>query len=259
MARRADPSDQPAILAAALARARAAAPDGVAVFDLDSTLLDNRPRQARILREYGAAAGLRALADASPEHVEGWDLDVALRNAGLGEALVRAHRGPVRRFWEERFFTSELCRADVPVPGAPAFVRAVLAAGARIAYVTGRPAAMEDGTLEVLGRFGFPLPDGARAFLFMKPGMALADDAWKAIARDAVDALGPVALAFDNEPAHVNAYARAWRRALAVHLDTDHSGRPVPVDPAIPSVADLRLDPALCVSAAAADATARPR
>jgi beta-phosphoglucomutase-like phosphatase (HAD superfamily) len=256
MARRSRPSDQPAILAAALARARAAAPDGVAVFDLDSTLLDNRPRQARILQEYGRAAGLPLLAAATPEHFEGWDLEVALRNAGLGGALVRAHRTRVRRFWEERFFLSELCRLDVPIPGAPAFVRAIRAAGAKIAYVTGRPSAMEEGTLEVLERHGFPVPDGAHAFLFMKPGFALADDAWKAVARDAVDAIGQVVLAFDNEPAHVNAYARAWRRALAIHLDTDDSGRPVEVDLAIPSVADLRLDLSPWVSAAGADATA---
>jgi hypothetical protein len=115
---------------------------------------------------------------------------------------------------------------------------------------------MEEGTLEVLERHGFPVPDGAHAFLFMKPGFALADDAWKAVARDAVDAIGQVVLAFDNEPAHVNAYARAWRRALAIHLDTDDSGRPVEVDLAIPSVADLRLDLSPWVSAAGADATA---
>jgi hypothetical protein len=256
MHRRARVADQPAILGAALARARAA-PGGVAVFDLDSTLLDNRPRQARILHDYGRAAGLAPLLTALPEHVEGWDLDIALRNLGLGDAAIRAHRPRVRRFWEERFFTSAYCRLDVPVAGAPAFVQAVRAAGARIAYVTGRPVSMEEGTLEVLERFGFPLPDGETTWLFMKPGEALRDDAWKAIARDAVDALGQVVLAFDNEPAHVNAYARAWRRALAIHLDTDHSGRPISVDREIPSVADLRV--ASAITAAVADATAQAR
>lgn len=256
MRRRARRADQPAILAAALSRARSSAPDGVAVFDLDSTLLDNRPRQARILQEYGRAAGLDALLGAAPWHFVGWDLDDALRNAGLSDALVRAHRGPVRRFWEERFFTNAFCRHDLPVSGASAFVRAVRAAGARIAYVTGRPASMEEGTLEVLRRFEFPLPDGKTTWLLMKPGEALRDDAWKAIARDAVDAIGPVVLAFDNEPAHVNAYARAWRRALAIHLDTDHSGRAIEVDAAIPSVADLWLADTVEVSGGAAGARA---
>jgi hypothetical protein len=259
MTRRARRADQPAILTAALERARAAAPHGVAVFDLDSTLLDNRPRQARIFQEYGRAAGLDALCAAAPWHFVGWDLEAALRAAGLPDGLVRAHAGRVHAFWEERFYTTDFCRHDLPIPGACDFVCAVRAAGARIAYVTGRPASMEEGTIEVLGRFGFPLPDGETVFLFMKPGEALHDDVWKTIARDAVDALGAVVLAFDNEPAHVNAYARAWRGALAIHVDTDDSGRPVAVDPGIPSIADLRLPEELRLTAGAAGATTRAR
>jgi hypothetical protein len=98
--------------------------------------------------------------------------------------------------------------------------------------------------------------------LFMKPGEGLLDDAWKAVARDLVEARGTPVLVLDNEPAHVNAYARAWPRALAVHLDTDHSGRAVEVDPAIPSVLDLRLPDAAAttsISGAAAGATAGAR
>jgi beta-phosphoglucomutase-like phosphatase (HAD superfamily) len=249
--RRARPADQPAILLAALARVRAAGPGAIAVFDLDSTLLDNRPRQAAILRAYGRAAGLKALRGAAPEHFAGWDLARALAAAGLRPAEVRRHAGPFHAFWEERFFTSRACRRDVPVPGAPAFVRAVRAAGARVVYVTGRPAAMRPGTLAVLRAFGFPPPDGAAVTLLMKPGEGLQDDAWKAVARDAVEARGTPVLVLDNEPSHVNAYARAWPRALAIHLDTDHSGRPVEVAPSIPSVADLRLDRALQRSASA--------
>jgi phosphoglycolate phosphatase-like HAD superfamily hydrolase len=276
MARRARPGDQPAILLAALARARDGGPRAVAVFDLDSTLLDNRPRQAAILQAYGRAAGVPALRRARPEHFGGWNLAEALAAAGLGAVEVGRHAHPFREFWEERFFTSAFCRLDVPVPGAPEFVRAVRAAGARIAYVTGRPErAMEAGTRFTLERHGFPLPspasrgggvagtsplpDGDGVFLLMKPGEGLLDDAWKVLARDAVEARGTPVLVMDNEPAHVNAYARAWPRALAVHLDTDHSGRPVEVDPAIPSVRDLRLAPGLLVSAAGAAATAAAR
>ena len=51
----------PTVLERVLARVRAL-PGAVVVFDLDSTLLDNRPRQARILREFGAARGIPALA-----------------------------------------------------------------------------------------------------------------------------------------------------------------------------------------------------
>jgi hypothetical protein len=215
-------------------------PGAVVVFDLDSTLLDNRPRQARILRDFGEAAGLPALRDALPQHWQGWDLRVALSNAGLAPALVERHAASAWRFWRERFFTSAYCRLDTPLPGAPAFARALADAGATLAYVTGRPAAMRDGTLETFVRHGFPLPDGPRVHLVMKNDPDLGDDAWKERARGQVEALGEVVAAFDNEPAHVNLYARAWPRALCIHLDTDHSGRPIEVLPRIPSVRDFR-------------------
>jgi beta-phosphoglucomutase-like phosphatase (HAD superfamily) len=253
MTRRAVRREQDRILTEALARARAAAPSGVAVLDLDATLLDNRPRQARIAQDYGRMARMPALLGACPEHWSGWDLEAGLVAAGVSSSDARRHRARFRRFWAERFFTSAYCSLDVPMPGAPAFVRALAAAGARIAYVTGRPSRMEDGTLHVLQRHGFPLPDGVRTRLLMKPGEDLGDDAWKEIARAAVDAFGPVVLAFDNEPAHVNAYARAWPGALAVHLDTDHSPRPVEVLAWVPSVADFRL---AGLSVFGADATA---
>jgi len=236
---RARTADQPGILRDALARMRAAAPRGVAVFDLDSTLLDNRPRQARILQDYGRAAGLPALLGARPEHWEGWDLAAAMGRAGLSPAEVRRHAPRFRRFWAGRFFTSAFCRFDVPLPGAPEFVRAAAAAGARIAYVSGRPREMEEGTLEVLGRHGFPLPERERTAFLLNPGPDLDDAAWKALARAEVERLGPVVAAFDNEPAHVNAYARAWPEALCVHLDTDDSGRPIEVLPQVPSIADF--------------------
>jgi hypothetical protein len=255
MAGRARPEQQERILAEVLALARAAAPRGVVVFDLDSTLLDNRPRQARILQDYGRAARIPALLEARPEHWRGWDIAVALANAGLSPAEVERHRGPARRFWAGRFFTSGYCRLDVPLPGAPDYVRAIALSGSRIAYVTGRPAGMEDGTRAVLRRFGFPIPDDRRVHLLMKPRDELGDDTWKELARDELERLGPVVAAFDNEPTHVNAYARAWPRARCVHLDTDHSDRPVAVLGSVPSILDFRGG--LALSDAAADATAR--
>ena len=41
-----------------------------------------------------------------------------------------------------------------------------------------------------------------------------------------VERLGPVVAAFDNEPAHVNLYARRWPAALVVHVDTDRFRSP---------------------------------
>ena len=52
----------------------------------------------------------------------------------------------------------------------------------------------------------------------------------------------------------MNLYARRWPGALVVHLDTDHSARPIEVLPGIPAIADFRT--ALGVSDAVGSATA---
>ena len=238
---RAHLDDQPPVLSAVLARARAIR-GGVVVFDLDSTVMDNRPRQARILQDYGRAAGVAPLLEARPEHWEGWDLERALVNAGLSPLEARAHAAPARRFWAEWFFTSAYCRLDAVRPGAAAFVAATLRAGAQVAYVTGRPARMREGTLHAFRGGGLPLPDGARVHLLMKLDAALGDDAYKRLACAEVEALGPVVAAFDNEPAHVNVYAERWPLALCVHVDTDHSSRPIEVLTRVPSIVDFRMN-----------------
>lgn len=232
-----DREAQRRVLDRALARAREG---GVAVFDLDSTLLDNRPRQARIVREYGAAHGIAPLAACTADHWSSWDIASAMRACGCDEPTIAAHAGPAKEFWRDRFFTSEYCRDDREIAGAPAFVRAVAGAGAQVAYVTGRHVQMEPGTLECLGRLGFPLPPGAgKVHLLLKPSFDLHDDAWKEQAYARLDRIGNVALAFDNEPTHINGYAARFPGALCIHLATDDSGRPVPLAPGVPSVADF--------------------
>ncbi len=239
MSGRARPEEQEAILAAALERVRAHAPGGVVVCDLDSTLLDNRPRLARILQDYGRTAAIPELVGARPEHWRGWSLEAALRNTGLGPAMVAEHAHPARRYLSEWFFTNAYCRLDVPVPGAPAYARALVEAGAVLAYVSGRPRGMEPGTRESFRAHGFPLPDDRTVHLYLKPRRELPDDDWKLEAARLVDLLGPVVAVFDNEPFHVNAYAEHWPSAVAIHVDTDHSERPVEVLSRVPSVRDF--------------------
>jgi hypothetical protein len=208
---------------------------GLCVFDLDSTLLDNRPRQALILREFGKACGESGLSNVQPEHFDGWELEVAMRNAGVPAARAHELRDPARSFWKERFFTSEYCRHDLPIRGAVDFVREVQALGV-VVYLTGRHRAMEQGTIDSLRAAGFPLPAGPRTYLFLKPSQELHDDAWKEQACAQVLALGTVVAAFDNEPAHINFYRKVFRDAICVHLETDHSGRPFTLAPGIASV-----------------------
>ena len=236
---RANRADQSRILQSALDSIRPERP--AAAFDLDSTLLVNKTRQARIVRELGEAVGDRRLAACQPEAVVSWDLRDTARLCGLSEQEIKAIVPQLRDFWKARFFTSEYCRDDTPVAGARDYLRAVLDLGGEILYITGRHEQMADGTLESFRNAGFPLPDGKSVQLWLKPNLDDDDDAWKEICHRRLIALRGIACAFDNEPTHVNAYKRSFPDAVVVHLDTDHSGRPVDVLPDIPSIQDFVL------------------
>lgn len=228
--------DAAALLRTLLDSARAAAPQSLFVFDLDSTLLDNRPRQALIMREYGERHGVEALASATAEVWEGWSAKVAMTNAGLDEAQIALHFEPFRAYWHDCFFTSEYCKHDWPIMGAPEYVRAALGTGARVAYVTGRHEGMRAGTVESFHEPDFPVPDGDRIQLLMKPDLDESDDVYKDRTYAVLHDLGTLVAAFDNEPTHINGYAEAFTDATCVHLATDHSLREVKVAHGIKSI-----------------------
>lgn len=229
-------------LLAVLERAKAHGAKGLMVFDLDSTVFDNRPRQSRIVREYGAAAGVAELTRCQPSHwVSGWDLEAAMVACGLTAEAARGHFKPAKAFWGARFFTSAYCVDDVPEPGAVEYLRRTLETGAQLVYVTGRHEAMREGSVACMARHGMPTPGGT-VKLLMKPTAAESDDQYKRETHAALQGMGAVVAAFDNEPTHVNDYALTFPSATAIHLATDHSGRPVELHPRVISVPDFALD-----------------
>ena len=209
---------------------------GVVVFDLDSTLLDNRPRQAQILREFGVAAKVAVLESAEPGHWTSWDIRDAMQAAGMKGADIDAHAEAAKTFWRERFFTSHYAEVDDAVSGAQAYVARLVTTGVHIVYVTGRHEDMRNGSVVAFRRLGFPVP-GPGVQLLMKPTFEQSDDAWKEEAYARLRQIGRVVAAFDNEPTHINGYERAFPEAICVHLATDHSGRPVTLGKTIRSVA----------------------
>jgi hypothetical protein len=226
-----------------LERARSLGAQGVLAFDLDSTLLNNGPRNARILREYGQARAQALLGACEPSHwVSGFDMRGAMRNCGLSEQEVERLYPEVRAFWMERFFTSDYCVDDVATSGAAAFTHAVAATGANMAYITGRDEGMRAGTIECLRRNGFVLPDSSRVHLWMKPSPRDDDDAFKRSTHARLGELGTLVAAFDNEPTHANDYLHRFPHAQVIHLATDHSGRPVVLVESIVSVPHFSHD-----------------
>ncbi len=211
----------------------------IAVFDLDSTLLDNGPRQAAILREYGKELGIVELMTSRAEHWVSWDVGEAMANGGLSADLVAEHREPFKAYWRERFFTSEYCVQDEMIPGARGFVQAVRESGGKVFYVTGRHEEMRAGTVTCLDRLGFPVPDAGDVQLLMKPTLAEDDDVYKLRTYEVLGEHGSVIAAFDNEPTHINGYRHAFPEAYSIHLATDHSGRDVKVADGVVSILDF--------------------
>ena len=91
------------VLTDILAAAQAAGPAGVVAFNLDSTLLDNRPRQAAIVRDFASRHGITALEGFQPEFlVTGFDTREALARAGLDpEAIARWLRSSAGTGWSD--------------------------------------------------------------------------------------------------------------------------------------------------------------
>ena len=232
------------VLTDILAAAQAAGPGGVVAFDIDSTLLDNRPRQAAIVRDFGSRHGIAALEGFQPEHlVTGFDTREALARAGLDADAITRWLPDLRKHWVERFFTSEACLQDVPIRGAAAYARRAHATGVQLVYLTARPERMRPGTEEVLRRFGFPLP-GPGVQLWLKPDdPSVTDETFKRSAHGRLASLGRLIAAFDNEPGHVNDFRETFPEAEVVLVATGHSGRVSTLAPRVSVVPHLALEP----------------
>jgi hypothetical protein len=199
------------------------------VFDLDSTLLNNRPRNAQIMCEYGALHNEPALSRADASHFVNWDTRHSMTLAGLDEALITTHIDNYEDFWLQRFFTGEYCQYDIAVSGAVTFVGEIAQRGGTVCYLTGRDESMRAGRQASLEKLGFPVPGHTGVTLVMKTERGEADDKFKHEAMAQLVDTGGIAAAFDNEPTHINSYRQTFPAAVCVHLFTDHSMRQVPL------------------------------
>ncbi len=142
--KRLDPSQRARLLEGIIDRVRAArrphTPAPVAIFDLDGTLMDNRPRVVAIIRELGATwervhpEAAAACARANPDDIVYGFID-NLKHLGVVDPALHEEG---LAFWKHRFFTDAHQRFDVEVIGAREYVRAIHDAGAIVVYLTGR-------------------------------------------------------------------------------------------------------------------------
>jgi hypothetical protein len=213
------------------------------VFDLDGTLMDNRPRTAVILQEF--AAELRREAHSAA------DLLAAARADTLAylvtDSLSRlgvSHPEVVERattFWRGRFFTDAYLKHDVAIDGSVALAQACYAAGATLVYFTGRDLPfMGLGSFGSLRDLGFPI-GVIGTELVCKPDAKIPDEVFKREETPKLARLGPVVAAFDNEPGNCNAFQELCPDADVVFVDTQHLPGAPPLDERVHVVGDLKF------------------
>jgi phosphoglycolate phosphatase-like HAD superfamily hydrolase len=232
-------------------RRQANEPVPVVVFDLDGTLMDNRPRTAVILKEF--AAELRAEAHGRSEVV----IDIhgaadrlsSARAESLAylvtESLMRLgveHPELVDRittYWRTRFFTDAYLKHDIAVPGSVELARACYEAGATLVYFTGRDLpGMAVGSFQSLRDLGFPI-GVVGTELVCKPEASQPDEAFKREEGPKIARIGRIVAAFDNEPGNCNAFLEIRPDSDVVFVDTQHLPGAPPLSSKVHIVGDL--------------------
>lgn len=218
---------------------RAAGKVPVVVFDLDGTLLDNRPRTVAILAELAAVWGEKhpreadLIRDVPPSSLLYLFTDT-LRKLGVKDEALEAE---ALAFWRARFFRDAHLAHDVEVPGAAAFAKRIYEAGAQVVYLTGRDLPfMSLGSWASLRDLSFPI-GVIGTELVCKPDPAIPDEDYKRMIAPTITRHGELVASFDNEPGNCNAFLEAHPEAASVLLDTQH----LPGAPALlPGVVSLR-------------------
>lgn len=218
-------------------------PVPVVVFDLDGTIMDNRPRTEVILRELAAElrreahSAAEVLAAARAEELA-YLLTDSLQRLGVEhpELVARAES-----YWKTRFFSDDYLKHDVAVAGSVELARACYDAGATIVYFTGRDLPlMSLGSFQSLRDLGFPI-GVVGTELVCKPDAKIPDEAFKREEGPKIARIGEVIAAFDNEPGNCNAFLEMCPSADVVFVDTQH----LPGAP--PLATDVRIVPDLAM------------
>ena len=194
--------------------------------DLDDTLIDCRHRKHRVFMDFIAQPAIRQRhADASARLAElRWE-DIHYRVPDNLKFLAiedRVFGEELFLFWQRHYFTYPYLLQDQAFPGALHFVKQCFETeGLGLVYLTGRDVpGMGRGTFESLRLLGFPT-EGPDVHVLLKPDPSLHDLHFKRDALEAVDRLGPVLAAFENELPNLNvmaerfpAAAMYWRKTL---------------------------------------------
>jgi hypothetical protein len=213
------------------------------VFDLDGTLMDNRPRTLAILKEL--AHELRGESHSAAERIAAAEAEELAYL--LGDSMKKLgieHPALVERaetFWKTRFFSDHYLKHDIAIAGSVELAKACYEAGAVLVYFTGRDLPLMGlGSFQSLRDLGFPI-GVVGTELVCKPDAKIPDELFKRAEGPKLRRIGRVVAAFDNEPANCNAFLEMNPDAEVVFVDTQHLPGAPPLDPRIHVVTDFRM------------------
>lgn len=205
----------------------------LAVFDLDSTLFDVSPRIQKIIHDFADTSPTLANDPATKDLLKAcrtqntdWGMRGALERAGLKHTDNVELTDAIRKFWKEKFFSSEYLKFDEPFDGAIDYVNKLYDLGVELVYLTGREEVkMKPGTLEGLSVHGFPY-NPPRATLAMRPSHQTEDELFKnEWFLKTPKHLYEVIWFFENEPLNIDAIRKAHPEVQTVFVDSTHSGK----------------------------------
>ena len=214
---------------------------GLAIFDLDSTLIDVRHRVLRIFKDFVNVEGVKkrfpkafnVISNTSSLHPNRYFIEDHMKDLnldGLGDVFIEE----ILKFWKQSFFNNNYLKYDLPYPGALDFVNKMQDYPIKIVYLTGRDKPrMEEGTYKSLLNIGFPIDDTQ---LILKPHKSMDDALYKKeVIFDFDKKYRPIWF-FENEPFVVNPVFEEASHINVIFFDSNHSQREKAANCKIPSI-----------------------
>ena len=216
----------------------------VVIFDLDGTLFDNRPRTLHILTEIASRYEEKVpqLANVIDRH-----RDLGLFEYSVTNTLANLNVDDpeevefIKQKWQDRFFSDEYQKYDIPIPGACKYVNKIHKAGATVIYLTGRDAPrMLVGAIESLRLFGFPIGI-LGTMMIVKEVFEEQDEVFKRNVTQYLRRLGVVEGIFENEPANSNLLQEEFPESQSFFVLTQHREDAPPLNDGISVLKDFRI------------------
>ncbi len=206
----------------------------MAVFDLDSTLIEVGPRMTHILRDFAKVKQhlskypkeCRVLERYS-HHQQDWGIEQVLERVGLVSSSFDFFKD-LMRFWRSKFFSNDYLHFDEPLPGAIEFLNELSTMGTHISYLTARESlSMRDGTIATLEKHRFPLTEKNQN-VFLKETNEKHDHEFKRdVIKEMLESYGSIWF-FENEPINLRIVRETLPQVRLVYINTVHSGREAP-------------------------------